>query len=75
MNSQELETAVRAKIPFVVLVWDDGAYGLIKRKMGLELGRDSNCDFTNPDFGAYAKSLDVKGFRVSATASSTNPFQ
>ena len=59
---------MREKIPFVVLVWEDGAYGLIKWKMGLELGRDSNCDFTNPDFVAYAKSLDVKGFRVSAAA-------
>ena len=64
MNSQELETAVREKIPFVVLVWEDGAYGLIKWKMNLELGHDSNCDFTNPDFVAYAKSLGVKGHRV-----------
>ena len=65
MNSQELETAVREKIPFVVLVWEDGAYGLIKWKMNLELGHDSYCDFTNPEFVAYAKSLGVKGFRVS----------
>ncbi len=68
MNSQELETAVREKIPFVVLVWEDGAYGLIKWKMDLELGRDSNCDFTNPDFVAYAESLGMKGFHVSAAA-------
>jgi acetolactate synthase-1/2/3 large subunit len=68
MNSQELETAVREKIPFVVLVWEDGAYGLIKWKMSLELGHDSHCDFTNPDFVAYAKSLGMKGFRVSAAA-------
>jgi len=68
MNSQELETAVREKIPFVVLVWEDGAYGLIKWKMDLELGRHSNCDFTNPDFVAYAESLGMKGFRVSAAA-------
>ena len=68
MNSQELETAVREKTPFVVLVWEDGAYGLIKWKMELELGRDSNCDFTNPDFVAYAASLGMKGLRVSAAA-------
>jgi len=66
MNSQELETAVREKIPFVMLVWEDGAYGLIKWKMRLELGHDSYCDFTNPEFMAYARSLGVKGFRVSA---------
>ena len=68
MNSQELETAVREKIPFVVLVWEDGAYGLIKWKMTLELGHDSHCDFRNPEFIAYAKSLGVKGFRVGAAA-------
>jgi len=68
MNSQELETAVREKIPFVVLVWEDRAYGLIKWKMDLELGRDSNCDFTNPDFVKYAESLGMKGFRVSTAA-------
>jgi acetolactate synthase-1/2/3 large subunit len=68
MNSQELETAVREKVTFVVLVWEDSAYGLIKWKMNLELGRDSNCDFTNPDFVEYAKSLGVKGFRVRTAA-------
>jgi acetolactate synthase-1/2/3 large subunit len=68
MNSQELETAVREKIPFVVLVWEDSAYGLIKWKMRLELGHDSHCDFTNPEFISYAKSLGVKGFRVGAAA-------
>jgi acetolactate synthase-1/2/3 large subunit len=66
MNSQELETAVREKIPFVALVWEDRAYGLIKWKMELELGRNSHCDFTNPDFVAYAQSLGVKGYRVRA---------
>jgi acetolactate synthase-1/2/3 large subunit len=66
MNSQELETAVREKIHFVALVWEDRAYGLIKWKMELELGRDSHCDFTNPDFVAYAQSLGVKGYRVRA---------
>ena len=30
MNSQELETAVREKVPFVTLIWEDSSYGLIK---------------------------------------------
>jgi acetolactate synthase-1/2/3 large subunit len=51
-----------------MLVREDGAYGLIKWKISLELGHDSYCDFTNPEFMAYAKSLGVKGFRVSAAA-------
>ena len=32
MNSQELETAVREKAPFVTLIWEDSSYGLIKWK-------------------------------------------
>ncbi len=66
MNSQELETAVREKIPFVVLVWEDSAYGLIKWKMRMELGRDSHCDFTNPDLVSYAESFGVRGYRIRA---------
>lgn len=66
MNSQEIETALREKIPFVVLVWVDGAYGLIKWKMELELGSYSNVDFTNPDFVAYAESFGAKGYRIGA---------
>ena len=40
MNSQEIETALRERVPLTVLIWQDGAYGLIKWKMDLELGHD-----------------------------------
>ncbi|MEV0308487.1 acetolactate synthase-1/2/3 large subunit [Nonomuraea fuscirosea] len=66
MNSQELETAVRERIPFVVLVWVDGAYGLIEWKMDLELGRDSHVAFGNPDFVKYAESFGARGYRVTS---------
>ncbi|MEV0234450.1 acetolactate synthase large subunit [Nonomuraea sp. NPDC050786] len=66
MNSQELETAVRERIPFVVLVWVDGAYGLIQWKMDLELGRDSNVAFGNPDFVKYAESFGARGYQVTS---------
>ena len=39
MNSQEIETALRERIPMAVLVWVDDAYGLIEWKMDLELGQ------------------------------------
>ncbi|MFF5260449.1 acetolactate synthase large subunit [Actinomadura viridis] len=66
MNSQELETAVREKIPITVLIWEDDAYGLIEWKMGLELGRSSHTAFSNPDFVAYAESFGAKGYRISS---------
>ena len=34
MNVQELETARRLGLPFVILVWSDGGYGLIEMTSG-----------------------------------------
>lgn len=68
MNSQEIETAVRERVPFVILVWVDDAYGLIEWKMDLELGRNSNVAFGNPDFVKYAESFGAKGYRITAAA-------
>lgn len=67
MNSQELETAMREKIYFVVLIWVDEAYGLIEWKMDMELGRSSNIAFTNPDFIQYAESFGAKGYKIQST--------
>ncbi len=64
MNSQEIETAMREKIPFVILIWIDDAYGLIQWKMDMELGRSSHIAFTNPDFVQYAESFGAKGYRI-----------
>jgi acetolactate synthase I/II/III large subunit len=66
MNSQEIETALRERIPLTVLIWQDDAYGLIKWKMDLELGHDVAVRFSNPDFVAYARSFGAQGYQVSA---------
>jgi acetolactate synthase-1/2/3 large subunit len=66
MNSQEIETAVRERVPLTVLIWQDDAYGLIKWKMNLEIGHDVATDFSNPDFAAYAKSFGARGYQVRA---------
>jgi acetolactate synthase-1/2/3 large subunit len=64
MNAQELETAVRLDLPFVVLVWRDGGYGVIRWKQLLRFGRTSSVEFGNPDLGASAGSFGARGFRV-----------
>ncbi|MGE4334844.1 MAG: acetolactate synthase large subunit [Pigmentiphaga sp.] len=64
MNSQEIETAVREKIPLKVLVWVDDSYGLIKWKMDIEEGAHDSVDFGNPDFVKYAESFGAKGHQV-----------
>ncbi|BBX64647.1 putative acetolactate synthase large subunit IlvB [Mycobacterium saskatchewanense] len=66
MNSQEIETAVREKIPLVVLIWEDGAYGLIEWKMDLELGEHYYVNFGNPDIVKYAESFGAKGYRINS---------
>jgi acetolactate synthase-1/2/3 large subunit len=68
MNSQEIETALRERVPMVVLIWVDGEYGLIKWKMELELGASVETSFTNPDFVAYAESFGASGYRIDAAA-------
>src|ERR1700761_5013907 len=66
MNSQEIETALREQIPFVILIWVDDEYGLISWKMELELGHSTANNFRNPDFVAYAENFGAKGYRIEA---------
>jgi len=64
MNSQEIETALRYKIPIVIMIWNDGEYGLIKWHQDRRFGHSNNISFTNPDFVKYAESFGAKGYRV-----------
>jgi acetolactate synthase-1/2/3 large subunit len=64
MNSQEIETALRLRLAFVILIWVDGAYGLISWKMDLEIGHNVDTTFGNPDFVAYAESFGATGYRI-----------
>lgn len=64
MNSQELETAVRLKLNFVVLIFTDNGYGLIRWKQEIRYGKSNFVDFTNPDFVKYAESMGLKGYRI-----------
>ncbi len=66
MHSQEIETALRERIPLTVLIWQDDAYGLIRWKMDLELGHDVATGFANPDFAAYAESFGARGYRITS---------
>jgi acetolactate synthase I/II/III large subunit len=67
MNSQEIETAMRCKLPIVILIWNDSSYGLIEWKQLNHFGRTSHVHFTNPDFVKYAESFGCRGYRVERT--------
>jgi len=64
MNSQEIETAMRLGICFVILIWTDASYGLIEWKQMKGFGRPSQVHFSNPDFVRYAESFGAKGYRI-----------
>src|SRR5690349_17898969 len=68
MNSQELETAVRLKLPVVILIWRDNGYGVIRWKQQVRFGRTSAVEFGNPDFVRYAESFGAAGYRVTEAA-------
>jgi acetolactate synthase-1/2/3 large subunit len=67
MNSQELETAMRLRVPLVVLIWNDSSYGLIEWKQLLHYRRASNVKFDNPDFVQYAEAFGARGYRIART--------
>lgn len=66
MNCQELETAQRLGLPFVMLIFRDDAYGLIAWKQQRYFGHTSHIEFGNPDFVKLAESFGLKGYRVEA---------
>jgi len=72
MSSHELETAVRMKLPFVILIFNDGKYGLIEWKQINRFGRTYGVSFGNPDFVQLARSFGAAGYRVQ-TAQELHP--
>jgi acetolactate synthase I/II/III large subunit len=69
MNSQDLETAIRLKLNLVVLVVEDGGYGMIRWKQESYGFADFGLSFGNPDFVAYAAAYGAKGTRVTSAES------
>ncbi len=62
MNVHEMETAKRIGTKIVVMVWEDGGYGLIAWKQDNEFGHHTQLSFTNPDFLKLAESFGWAGF-------------
>jgi acetolactate synthase-1/2/3 large subunit len=64
-NVQELSTAVRHRIPIVVIVFNDGAYGNVRNmQKSLYGNRLIGTDLANPDFVRLAESFGITGRRV-----------
>ncbi len=63
MNSQELETAQRLGLDIIVVIFNDGGYGMIKWKQQGEGFESFGLDYGNPDFVKYIESYGGRGFR------------
>jgi len=62
MNVQELETAVRLRLPIIVIIWCDREYGVISLKQIEEFGKKAFTEFNNPDFVKLAESFGAIGY-------------
>ena len=61
MNVQEMETAKRLGTDLVMMVWEDGGYGLIAWKQQNEFNRHTDLSFGNPDWLQLAASFGWHG--------------
>jgi acetolactate synthase-1/2/3 large subunit len=68
MNVQEMETARRLNSRIVVMVWEDGGYGLIAWKQDNEFQRHSDLGFSNPDWLDLARAFGWYGQRAERSA-------
>src|SRR3954462_10762322 len=65
-NVQELATAVRHRIPVVIILFNDSAYGNVRNmQKSLHGNRIIGSDLVNPDFMKLAASFGIGGHRVS----------
>jgi acetolactate synthase I/II/III large subunit len=64
-TATELATAVRHKIPLVTVVFNDNAYGNVRRMQEERYGnRVIASDLANPDFPRMAESFGITGLRA-----------
>jgi acetolactate synthase I/II/III large subunit len=67
MNVQEIETAVRLKLPVIIVIWCDREFGVIALKQIDEFGKKAFTEFNNPDFVKLASSFGAIGYAVKST--------
>ncbi|MCZ6871208.1 MAG: acetolactate synthase large subunit [Gammaproteobacteria bacterium] len=75
MNVQELETARRLDSNIVVMVWEDGAYGLIAWKQENEFNHHTDLAFGNPDWLELAHAFGWNGHRCEGSSELKNTLE
>ena len=66
-TANEIATAIRHRIPLVTVLFNDGAFGNVRRIQQERYGnRLIGSDLANPDFVAFAKSFGAEAARVTS---------
>jgi acetolactate synthase I/II/III large subunit len=66
-TASEMATAIRHRIPLVTVLFNDGAFGNVRRIQEERYGhRLIACDLANPDFVAFGKSFGAAALRVTS---------
>jgi acetolactate synthase-1/2/3 large subunit len=64
-TATEMATAIRHRIPLVTIVFNDGAFGNVRRIQQERFGnRVIGSDLANPDFVAFGRSFGAEAIRV-----------
>ena len=75
MTSQEIETACRVGLDLVVVIFNDGALGMIRLKQMRDGLQTEGVDFSNPDVIALAGAYGATGHRVDDTDALTSALE
>lgn len=68
-SAQELEVAVRLKLPIVHMIWNDGRYNMVEFQEEMKYGRSAGVQLGVVDFVKYAEAFGAKGYRVDSKES------
>lgn len=63
-SAMELETAVRYRLPFVHIIWRDGAYDMVKEQQLMKYKRDAAVELGAIHVPSFAQGFGATGFEV-----------
>lgn len=66
VNAGEMITAAQEGTPIIILLFDDGGYGILRYYQEAAYGRRAAVDLTNPDFVAMARSMGFESEKVNS---------
>lgn len=64
VNSSEMISAIQEDAPIIVLLFDDGGYGILRYYQEAAYGRRISVDLKNPDFVMLAKAMGFESEKV-----------